>query len=297
MTDKDETLSETTEGGCPLGASGAEPAVFTGDELTYNDYLKVPELLALQIPQSKPAHHDEMLFIIIHQAYELWFKLILHEFESAMVYMNRCNSLRARHFVERVVTIMKVLVQQIHILETMEPTEFLQFRDRLMPASGFQSIQFREMEFAAGLKDARYLHFFKNRPDLLNKLQERLDSPDLRSTFYAMLKELGHGVPDDISTAYRGTNNAEEKQIFAVLKAIYEKPDDHMALYLLTESLVSLDEQLLLWRQHHVNVVERIIGFKRGTGGSSGVGYLEKTTTKKCFPYLWDVRTHLGEDA
>ena len=133
-------------------------------DLTYNEYLKVPELLALQHPQSEPAHHDEMLFIIIHQAYELWFKLIMHEVEHAIGFMSRKEVLRAHHFVNRVVQILKVLVQQIHILETMTPVEFLQFRDRLMPASGFQSSQFREFEFAAGLKDESYLKFFREKP-------------------------------------------------------------------------------------------------------------------------------------
>ena len=296
MTDEQSKADDAIAGGCPMHQVNENPAVFTGEELTYNDYLKVPELLELQVPQSKPAHHDEMLFIIIHQTYELWFKLILHEFNKAIDSMNEAKVLRARHFVERVVSIMGVLVQQIHVLETMEPAEFLQFRDRLMPASGFQSIQFREMEFMAGIKDERYLQFFRNRPDMLEQLESRLIQPDLRSSYYRMLQSLGHNIPDDFSADHLGTGSEEEKSIYRVLKTLYEKADDHLALYLLTESLLSLDQQLILWRQHHVRVVERIIGFKRGTGGSSGVGYLEKTTAKRCFPYLWQVRTHIGVD-
>src|SRR5579885_2996770 len=136
--------------GCPMHAAGSEPgqpSVYGASDLTYNSYLKVPELLSLQIPQSQPAHHDEMLFIIIHQAYELWFKLILHEMENAIHYMLDRQVLRAHHFMNRINQIMKLLVQQIHILETMTPAEFLEFRDRLNPASGFQSTQFREIEF------------------------------------------------------------------------------------------------------------------------------------------------------
>ena len=297
MTDEQSKAADAIPGGCPMHGGGDTPAVFTGEQLTYNDYLKVPELLELQIPKSTPAHHDEMLFIIIHQTYELWFKLILHEFNKAIDSMNECKVLRARHFVDRVVSIMGVLVQQIHVLETMEPAEFLQFRDQLMPASGFQSIQFRELEFTAGLKDERYLGFFRNRPNMQQQLEARLNAPDLRSTYYQMLRTLGHDIPEDTSAKHLGTDNADELAIYAVLKTIYENADDHLALYLLTESLLSLDQQLILWRQHHVRVVERIIGFKQGTGGSSGVGYLEKTTAKRCFPYLWQVRTHIGVEA
>ena len=164
---------------------------YSGDQLTYNDYLKVPELLGLQIPQSDPAHHDEMLFIIIHQAYELWFKLILHEMETALELMEQKNILRAHHFMSRVVEIMKLLIPQIHLLETMTPAEFLQFRHRLNPASGFQSIQFREVEFLAGLRDVRYMGFFKDRPDLRARLEKRMTEKSLRDAYYIMLKSLG----------------------------------------------------------------------------------------------------------
>ena len=257
-----------------------EPKAVKTEDLTYNDYLKVPELLALQVPQSDPAHHDEMLFIIIHQAYELWFKLMIHELEFAKEFMGKANVLRARHFVHRCVEILKVLVKQIHILETMEPAEFLRFRDKLNPASGFQSMQFREIEFMVGLKERRYLMFFKSRPDLVAKLEKRLNEPDLSDAFYGMLKKLGHKV-----------ETPEES--LATLKVIYEKPDGNIALYLLAESLIEFDQYLGLWREHHVGVVERIIGAKTGTGGSSGVNYLRSTLGKRAFPLLWEVRTVL----
>jgi tryptophan 2,3-dioxygenase len=247
-----------------------EPRAYGITELDYNTYLKIPEMLQLQVPQSEPAHHDELLFIVIHQAYELWFKLILHEVETALDLVQKNEVLKAQHFVKRVVEIFRILVPQIHILETMRPVDFLQFRDRLNPASGFQSAQFRELEFLAGLKEERYLHFFKNRPELIAILEKRLKGTDLRSEFLAMLQRLGLNI-----------------------QSIYQHPEKHLEVYLLCESLVEFDQYLGLWREHHVRVVERIIGFKQGTGGSAGVGYLRSTTSKKCFPELWEVRTEL----
>lgn len=293
--------------GCPYGGGGpsdgdsqaaafgsdGHPSTYGRDDLTYNSYLMVPELLKLQVPQSEPAHHDELLFIVIHQAYELWFKLILSEIEVSMKYMRELKVLRAQHFLKRVTEILKLLVQQIHILETMSPVEFLEFRDRLMPASGFQSTQFREIEFVAGLKDERYLSFFKNRPEMLAILKARLDGPDLRDAYYELLKGLGFAVPAEASALERKDDSSVKAAILAAIKPIYQHPDDHLPLYLLSESLIEFDQYLALWREHHVRVVERVIGFKRGSGGSSGVEYLRSTTSKKCFPLLWEVRTHL----
>ncbi|MBK9055743.1 MAG: tryptophan 2,3-dioxygenase [Chloroflexi bacterium] len=261
--------------------------------MTYNDYLKVPELLQLQELKSEPPHHDEMLFIVIHQAYELWFKLILHEMEKAIGLMQQQKIMPARHFLHRVGEIMKLLINQIHILETMTPADFLQFRDRLEPASGFQSVQFREVEYVMGLKDTRYLRMFHNRPDLEAVLHKRLAEPDLRTAYYGLLREMGYALPDDVSVEGLEGNAAAEAQLLAALKSIYQDPLEHMPIYVLSESLVDLDEYMNLWRYHHVRVVERIIGHKPGTGGSSGIGYLQKTTVKRCFPYLWRVRTEL----
>ena len=281
-----------TDPGEPLPVPD-EPAVRERTDLTYTDYLKVPELLSLQQPQSEPPHHDEMLFIVIHQSYELWFKLILHELGSAMESMGRNEVLRARHFVARVVEILRNLVPQIHILETMSPAEFLQFRHRLMPASGFQSVQFREVEFAAGLKDERYLRFFQNRPTELARLERRLAEPDLRTCWYDLLRRLGRPIPDGALERCDAGDEEARAATLGVLQTIWSNPEADLPLYLLGESLIEVDEYLSLWREHHVQVVERIIGHKRGTGGSSGVGYLRQTTTKKCFPLLWEVRTCL----
>jgi tryptophan 2,3-dioxygenase len=327
MSDKN---SSNPPPGCPYhisadtGAAGEKPGnpnVYGQSDLTYNDYLKIPELLQLQVPQSEPAHHDELLFIVIHQAYELWFKLILHEMENSIRYMREKNVLRAHHFVKRICEIMKLLVQQIHILETMTPAEFLQFRDRLMPASGFQSIQYREIEFLAGLKDESYLAHFKNRPEFLKILKDRLVQPDLKSAYYELLHNLGEQLGDrrgSIEKSGEKTGRLMPKDAAALeyrikfdskmdskeletakmsimnaILPIYQHQERHLALYLLSESLVEFDEYFSLWREHHVRVVERVIGFKQGTGGSSGVGYLRSTTTKKIFPLLWEVRTYL----
>jgi tryptophan 2,3-dioxygenase len=233
-----------------------------------------------------------MLFIVIHQAYELWFKLILGELENAMRYMEEGKVLRAHHFLTRVVEIQKLLVNQIHILETMTPIEFLGFRDRLNPASGFQSFQFREIEFIAGLKNHSYFQHFEDQTGMEN-LKRRAEGPDLWESFQRLIGRQGIEVP---ATPIRPETPAgpERDQLMAALVEIYQHPESHMELYMLAEELVNFDTQLALWRYHHVSVVERVIGFKQGTGGSSGAAYLRATTAKKCFPLLWEVRTHLG---
>ncbi|MBI3927094.1 MAG: tryptophan 2,3-dioxygenase [Armatimonadetes bacterium] len=263
--------------------------------VTYGDYLKVPELLRLQTPLSDPPHHDEMLFIIIHQAYELWFKLVLHELERAIFFIEQDNVLRANHFVRRVVRILRLLVEQIHILETMTPAEFLQFRDRLNPASGFQSVQYREIEFLAGLRDERYLKVFQHQPELEARLRARMEGPSLRDSYYRMLRnlQLDTGSKPPPPDPEAPGDLQERQEVMAALIAVYEDPDSNLPLYLLSESLVEFDEYLALWRQHHVLVVERSIGSKRGTGGSAGVSYLRSLVGKQCFPYLWEARTYL----
>jgi tryptophan 2,3-dioxygenase len=270
------------------------------DGPTYGEYLKVPELLSLQVTLSDPPHHDELLFIIIHQAYELWFKLILHEMEKTRESMREGKVLRANHFMKRVLEIMKLLVSQIHLLETMTPAEFLQFRDKLNPASGFQSVQFREIEFLAGLKNPRFIKAFAAQPHQAERLQRRLDEPSLNETYFQLLRDRGYPLPESLPRqvvaeidGLEGPDAEAERQVMAALITIYQNPDGNLPLYLLSETCVEFDLQLDLWREHHVRVVERSIGFKRGTGGSQGVAYLRSTTGRKCFPYLWDVRSYL----
>ena len=198
-------------------------------------------------------------------------------------------------FHESVVEILKLLVQQIHILETMSPIDFLEFRDRLMPASGFQSTQFRELEFLAGLKDKKYLKYFKHRPDFVELLEKRLAGAICRECYLRHDARPGIQVPAMPREASDGERRRAQRIIDALLP-IYQKPSKHLPAYLLTEALVDFDQYLGLWREHHVRVVERVIGFKRGTGGSSGVGYLRSTTHKKAFPLLWELRSHLEKE-
>ncbi|MEW6278831.1 MAG: tryptophan 2,3-dioxygenase family protein [Candidatus Eremiobacterota bacterium] len=273
----DELLGHPEDGG---------PKVIQRHELTYGDYLKVDQLLDLQVLLSDPPHHDETLFIVIHQTFELWFKQIKHELEAAMAAMDRDEALQAHQSMRRVVRIMHVLVGQVNVLETMATVEFLAFRDNLNPASGFQSIQFREIEFMAGLKSERYLDVFRFRPDYQETLRRRLAGPDLRSCFFGLLRRQGYAVPEDEDEAHR-------EALLEALTRLYQRPDDNLRVYLLSESLMDFDEALVHWRNHHVLMVERIIGLRPGTGGSAGVRYLESTTSKRCFPLLWEVRTRL----
>lgn len=253
------------------------------DRLTYGSYLKVDELLALQRPLSRPPHHDEMLFIVIHQVYELWFKQLLHELDAVAAAIDSSDLLRAAKGFRRIHTIQRLIEQQVDVLETMTPQEFNQFRDHLNPASGFQSIQFREMEFLCGVRRLETLKHIETSPEQMARLQRRLAEPSLYDRLKALL-------------ARRGFAAGSPEELIASFKSIYEDEAAHYDLYLLLEDYIELDERLLLWRGRHVRMVERMIGFKRGTGGSPGAEYLAKTLSAKMFPELWDVRTHLGSE-
>jgi len=260
--------------------------------LTYGRYLKVPELLSLQRCLSSPAHHDEPLFIIIHQVYELWFKLLLHEVDSAIGLLGGDRVQEATRLLRRVVEVEGLLVEQVRILETMRPQDFLGFRYNLNPASGFQSVQFRELEFVLGLKDRAMLAKLVGEASELTRLEARLVAPSLSDAFDALLERRGFRRPP-AALVPDGSSEPEEWRLAALL-AIYGEPDGHADLSALAEVLVDIDESLALWRAHHVQMVERMIGAKRGTGGSDGVGYLRATLSKRAFPDLWRMRTHLG---
>jgi tryptophan 2,3-dioxygenase len=250
--------------------------------LSYGSYLKIDELLDLQQPLSRPAHHDEMLFIIIHQVYELWFKQLLHEVDGTMRALDRDDLLRvAKHF-RRIHAIQRLLEQQVDILETMTPQEFNQFRDNLNPASGFQSIQFRELEFACGVRRTELLTRIQTDDAARARLETRLNEPSLYDRAKGLLRRRGFEVDSsaDLIESYR---------------RIYSNEAQYYDLYLLLEDLIEFDERFLLWRGRHVRMVERMIGQKQGTGGSSGARYLEGTLGYRFFPELWEVRTYLGE--
>jgi len=254
---------------------------------TYNDYLKIGELLELQQPLSAPAHHDEMLFIIIHQAFELWFREMLHEIDAVMADLKAGRVRRAIRLYRRLSEIQQVLLRQISVLETMTPSDFNQFRDLLNPASGFQSSQFRELEFASGMKDPVYLKLVSLDPTARASLQRRLDAPTLADALDQLLRDRGFPVPA------AGDGGLPAARV-AALKTIYDRHDDHDDLFQLCEAMIEYDENFQLWRYHHIRMVERMIGRKPGTGGSEGVGYLARTLDKRCFPELWEVRTHLS---
>ncbi|MDQ2681303.1 MAG: tryptophan 2,3-dioxygenase family protein [Candidatus Eremiobacteraeota bacterium] len=250
--------------------------------LSYGSYLHVDELLELQQPLNEPRHHDEMLFIIIHQVYELWFKQLLHELDETLRALDDNDLLRVSRRFKRIDTIQRLIEQQVDVLETMTPLEFSEFRDNLNPASGFQSIQFREIEFLSGLKHTEHLKHIQMNAMVQARLDRRMNEPTLVDGVKSLLarRSFSVGSHDELLETYR---------------MIYTHPDRNYDLYMLLEELIEYDERLLLWRGRHVRMVERMIGFKRGTGGSLGVGYLNTTLEKKVFPELWEVRTHLGK--
>ena len=255
--------------------------------LSYNKYLRVQDLINLQDCLSDPAHHDELLFITVHQAYELWFKQILHELDAAIQFMEEDRVPAATRALKRVVDIEKLLVNQIHILESMTPISFLAFRDQLNPASGFQSMQFREIEFSSGLKDKNILREFSSDEFAHERLQARMARPSLAECFYRVLQRRGLVAPpgDDPKHDY----DKRTRAVLEVLTHFEERYEE----FQLAESLLEHDEYFSLWRSHHIKMVERMVGAKRGTGGSEGIGYLKTTLDKKFFPEIWEARTHL----
>jgi tryptophan 2,3-dioxygenase len=279
------------------GSAGAALSFRMADEpLTYGTYLKVPELLGLQQALSSPAHHDEALFIIIHQVYELWFKLILHEVDTAAAEIERDRLYEGTRLLRRVVEVQRLLVHQVRILETMRPQDFLGFRYHLNPASGFQSVQFREVEFLLGLKHAGVLDHLVCDASEKERLRARLEAPSLGDVVDALLVRRGLGPAGAPTQARASGPSREEDWRLDALVRVYEEPEAHADLLALCEVLIEMDECLSLWRAHHVQMVERMIGSKRGTGGSAGVGYLQTTLPKRAFPDLWRVRTRLGQE-
>jgi tryptophan 2,3-dioxygenase len=240
-----------------------------GRRLSYGSYLKVPELLALQ--ESLSDEHDELLFIVAHQVYELWFKVILFELEAARDRIEADDIFFARHHLRRVHVIEKLLVEQIEVLETMSPQDFVAFRSKLAPASGFQSVQFREIEFLSGLKEPKYLARIEATPEEVGRLRRRLEEPSVDDAFRGLVQR--RGAPSLIE--------------------IFRDREHHGDLFDLCEALLDHDEAFAHWRARHVLMVERQIGSKTGTGGSSGAAYLRTTLGKRFYPELWDVRSRL----
>jgi len=256
--------------------------------LDYGGYLKLTELLGLQQPIADPGHHDEHLFIVIHQVYELWFKQLLHEIDAVVDLLEAEDPLEAARLLRRCIEIMRVLIAQITVLETMTPNDFLAFRDHLRPASGFQSAQFRALEFRCGVRDPGHLHHFEHEELLHAMLKRRLEQPTLGEALWSLMRWRGFDAP-------AGEKQAAHDRRVRALVQVYEDARSHRDLHQLAEAMIEFDEMVTAWRLRHVAMAERMIGAKVGTGGSEGVGYLRSTTRHRFFPELWEVRSHLGE--
>ena len=258
--------------------------------VSYASYLKLDELLALQQPRSPGPEHDEMLFIVIHQVYELWFKEMLHE----LVYLEeslRDNATpRALHTLKRVLTVLKVMVAQIDVLETMTPLEFLSFRDRLESGSGFQSFQFRELEFVLGTKNPAALPRYPEGSEARRRLEARYRESTLWDAFLAYLVRNEYPVPTSLLSRDVTQPVEPSREMQQVLIAVYRT---NPAVASVCERLVDLDEGVMEWRYRHVKMVQRTIGTKPGTGGTAGAEYLETTLNKPAFPDFWAIRTEL----
>jgi len=257
---------------------------------TYAKYLRLKELLVLQTPMSDGPEHDETLFIIIHQVYELWFKEMLHEVDFLVQLLDRGEVARALHTLKRILTILKVVVAQVDVLETMTPLEFLSFRNRLDTASGLQSYQFREFEFVLGAKNPKVLDRYDEASPERNKLEQRLRAPTVWDAFLRYLKREGYAVPQSELSRDPAALVVPSAQIQAMLIEVYRAKA--MASEL-CERLVDLDEGLQEWRYRHVKMVERTLGAKMGTGGSGGAAYLMTTLNRPIFPDLWVIRSQL----
>ncbi|MGZ4486488.1 MAG: tryptophan 2,3-dioxygenase family protein [Nocardioides sp.] len=252
-----------------------------GAQLTYGSYLRLPQLLDAQHLESDPPAHDELLFITIHQVYELWFKQLLHEVTAARDAMSEGRLWWAQHLLARVHVIERVLVQQVDVLETMTPQDFLEFRQRLAPASGFQSVQFRELEFLSGAKDPSYVERFRGlTAEEQERLSVRLEQPTLWDAFVDVVAAAGLPAGND-------------EQVSASLRTAAHDRSQYAAVWALAEALLQHDELAASWRARHVVMVERMIGAKSGTGGSSGAGYLRSRLPMQYYPLLWELRSEL----
>jgi tryptophan 2,3-dioxygenase len=258
--------------------------------VTYGSYLRIDDLLALQRPRSEGPEHDEILFIVIHQVYELWFKELLHEIDFAHQLLERDESHRAQHTLTRILTILKVVVGQIDILETMTPLEFLSFRARLEAASGFQSDQFRQIEFALGRKDPAAIERFPEASRARLALERRYREPTLWDAFLRYLSREGYHVPNAQLARDVTAPIEPSPELQRVLVDVYRRDPKNAEV---CERFVDLDEGVQEWRYRHVKMVERTIGGKSGTGGSSGASYLRGTLGQPLFPDLWEIRSQL----
>ncbi len=261
---------------------------------TYAGYLDLRRLLDAQHPLSRPEHHDEMLFIVQHQVSELWMKLIIHELRAAIAHLQQDRLDPCAKILARVKQVQRQLFEQWAVLETLTPSEYLEFRHVLGPASGFQSLQYRCIEFLLGNKNSEMVAVFAHDADAQHTLRAILEAPGLYDEFLRHLARAGHAVPRDCIERDWSQPHHREPALVPVFRRIYADTHTHWAAYALCEQLVDVEESFQLWRFRHMKTVERIIGHKRGTGGSSGVGFLKQALELTFFPELLEVRTVLG---
>jgi tryptophan 2,3-dioxygenase len=271
-----------------------DPGIITelAAESSYGGYLQLERLLGAQQPRS--SHHDEMLFIIQHQTAELWMKLMIHELAAAIEHVRADRLAPCFKILARVKQIQRQLFEQWGVLETLTPSEYAEFRDVLGPASGLQSFQYRAIEFLLGNKDARRLELYRHDEPTRLVLEKLLHAPSLYDEFLRHLARRGMPVPPERVARDWSKPYERHAGVVSVLKMIYEDPKQYWDAYDMCEKLVDVEENFQLWRFRHVKTVERVIGFKRGTGGSAGVAFLRKALDVALFPELIDVRTHIG---
>lgn len=262
-------------------------------DLDYGGYLRLDEIFAAQIPQSAPVHHDEMLFIIQHQTSELWMKLIVHELRAALVHVQNDRLEPCFKILARVKHIQRMLFEQWAVLETLTPTEYAQFRSFLGRASGFQSYHYRLIEYMLGNKDPQAVNVFEHKPEVKAELESTLNAPSLYDEFLKHLSRRGFELPATSLNRDWSKPYTAAPELIEVFKQIYMHPENNWDAYEMCEKLVDVEEQFVLWRFRHMKTVERLIGFKTGTGGSSGVNFLKKALDIRLFPELWDVRTEI----
>ncbi len=262
-----------------------------GESQSYGEYLRLSQLLSAQRPVS--FEHDEMLFIIIHQASELWMKLCLHELTAAREHIQRDDLGPSFKMLARVSRIQQQLVQSWDVLATMTPAEYSLFRHQLGRSSGFQSVQYRKLEFIIGNKNADTIEVHRRDPAFYDELQRALHSPSIYDETLRLLSRRGFEIPQEYLDRDWSQPYQPSKQVAAAWLAVYHSVDDNWDLYDLAEKLVDLDHKFQLWRFSHMKTVERIIGYKRGTGGTGGVSYLNKALELRFFPELWTIRTSM----
>jgi tryptophan 2,3-dioxygenase len=275
-----------------------EPTIVSdfSERLSYSGYLSLDGLLAQQRPLSQPQHHDEMLFIIQHQISELWIKLIIHELSAAIEHIRRDSLPPCLKILSRVKLIQVQLFDQWAVLETLTPSEYMEFRSVLGNASGFQSFQYRKLEFLLGNKNPDSLKVYAHDATIYDDLHRTLESPSLYDQFLRYLFRRGYSIPQECRERDWSTPHIRNEALVEIFREIYRTPKQHWLAYEMCEKLVDVEEYFQLWRFRHLKTVERIIGFRRGTGGSSGVGFLRQALELTFFPELLASRTEAPKE-